>query len=360
MTRSSAREPRLPPRYEVERALGKGGGGEVWAARDRITGGEVAVKVLGEGAHEREALALVREAVALSGVEGLGVPRVLRFGRLAGSRRAYLVRELVEGQSLAERMEAGDDAELLLGALAMATDQVTRLHRALLLHGDLKPANIIVSDAGRATLVDLGLAATWREGGAKPEGLTPRYAAPELFRGAPLTVRAEVFALGATLGELLGAAKGLSPARRAALEAVVLRAAADDAASRYPSADEFASALRRAAGLKPEADAPFGIVWPVVGLDAQSARLSARIAALPRGGGLVLTGPHGSGRTTVLRRAAWSLGVQGASIAWVESPGERAREEIDLELAERASPPGDRAARRGVKRARPERLYSPA
>src|SRR5262245_24630868 len=111
----------LPPRYEPIAPLGKGGGGEVWAVRDRIAGKKVALKTLGEGADEREVLALVREAVALSGVEGLGVPRVLRFGRLprsprdvgtlpsAGSppsaragERPYMVRELVEGDSLAD------------------------------------------------------------------------------------------------------------------------------------------------------------------------------------------------------------------------------------------------------------------
>ena len=57
--------PTLPPRYEPLRPLGKGGGGEVWAVRDRITNRTVALKALGDDADEREGLALVREAVAL-------------------------------------------------------------------------------------------------------------------------------------------------------------------------------------------------------------------------------------------------------------------------------------------------------
>src|SRR3954469_18621708 len=85
----------LPPRYERVRPLGKGGGGEVWAVRDRISGRVVALKALGENGTEREVTALVREAVALSGLEGLGVPRVLRFGRLPRSDRPFMVRELV-------------------------------------------------------------------------------------------------------------------------------------------------------------------------------------------------------------------------------------------------------------------------
>src|SRR6202042_802995 len=82
----------LPPRYAPVAPLGKGGGGEVWSVRDRITGRIVALKALAEDAHEAEVQARVREAVALSGVEGLGVPRVLRFGRLPdgkGGGRSY-------------------------------------------------------------------------------------------------------------------------------------------------------------------------------------------------------------------------------------------------------------------------------
>ena len=72
----------LPHRYEPLAQLGKGGGGEVWAVRDRHSGRKYALKVLAEEATEREMSALVREAVALSGLEGLGVPRVVHFGRL--------------------------------------------------------------------------------------------------------------------------------------------------------------------------------------------------------------------------------------------------------------------------------------
>ncbi|HZF47991.1 MAG TPA: sigma 54-interacting transcriptional regulator [Polyangiaceae bacterium] len=323
----------LPPRYEPLAPLGKGGGGEVWCVRDRITGRTVALKALGEGADEREVMALVREAAALSGVEGLGVPRVLRFGRLPNSERAYLVRELVEGTSLAELIGKGGDPRALLSAIGQAADKLTLLHRALLLHGDLKPANIIVGEDGRATLVDLGLAAAWREGGVKPAGLTPKYAAPELFEGAPLTVRAEVFALGVTIGEALRAGRDRLDAETvSALEQVVAKATAEDPGARYPSADELASALRTAAHLTHDRGASgdgagaaegardrAAMVWPVVGLEATAGRLLAHIAAIRPGSGIVVTGPRGSGRTTLMRRIAWSLGVEGQAVAWIEA-----------------------------------------
>ena len=311
----------LPDRYEPLAQLGKGGGGEVWAVRDRHSARKFALKVLAEESSEREMSALVREAVALSGLEGLGVPRVVRFGRLPRSARPYLVRELVEGQSLEEIMAEGASVRAL-SALVRAADQLTVLHRAGLFHGDVKPANIVVEIGGRATFVDLGLAAPFREGGVQAEGLTPRYAAPELFHGAPLTVRAEVYALGVTLAEIVNESRrsSLNGDVLHALIGVAKRAMLDRPADRYPSVDEFASALRRAAGLGPSSEESADDVglWPVVGIDATSAQLLERVSSLEPGAQLRIVGGVGSGRTALLRRVAWSLGVAGTALAWIE------------------------------------------
>lgn len=311
----------LPSRYEPLACLGQGGGGQVWAVRDRLNGDRYALKVLFDGATENEMAALVREAVALSGLEGLGVPRVVRFGRLPRDGRPFMVRELVDGESLETLMQQADRFEDVLHAIARAADQLTVLHRAGLLHGDVKPANVIVQDRHRATVVDLGLAAPWREGGTRPQGLTPRYAAPELFAGRPLTVRAEVYALGVMLSEALQAAPGaFDVPRRGALLDVAQRAMTEDPSERYPSADEFASALRSAArfsagqrGGSEEAG------WPIVGIDAVSSDLSALVLALGSGQLLRIDGPGGSGRSALLRRIAWSLEMAGRPVAWIDA-----------------------------------------
>jgi len=313
----------MPARYAAVARLGKGGGGEVWAVKDRVTGSELALKVLAEDAGEGEVMALVREAVTLSGLEGLGVPRVLAFGRLPKSKRRYMVRELVEGRSLEEVMESG--AGEWLAPIARAADQLTVLHRAGLLHGDVKPANVIVGEDGTGTLVDLGLATPWREGGARAKGLTPKYAAPELLMGDPLTVRGEVYALGATLGDALQARGGELPsAQRTALSRIAKRATEEDPHARYPSIDELASALKSAAKLETSAfeDAT---AWPVVGVDGAAQTLAASVATLPPGGALAVVGPRRSGRTTLVRRLSWSLGVSGAPVAYVE-PGRTSRD----------------------------------
>ncbi len=310
---------RFPARYEEVSVLGRGGGGQVWAVRDRLTHETVALKALAEGASEREAQALVREAVTLSGLEGLGVPKVLRFGRLPGNRRPYMVRELVEGRSLLSMLEGGDpDPLACLGAIVHAAHQLTGLHRASLLHGDVKPANIIVSANGNATLVDLGLAAPWREAGTRPQGLTPRYAAPELFAGQKVTVRAEIFALGATLLDVLEACKRLDPKVSSNLRVIAERATHPDPSQRHPSTDEIGSAIRHAADI-PElpAQKAVDLAWPVVGVDAAANRLLSQIATLVRGSVLAVTGKHGSGRSVLLRRLAWTLGIEGRDVAWV-------------------------------------------
>ncbi len=331
----------LPPRYEALHRLGQGGGGEVWAVRDRVLGTSCALKVLSKDAGELELAALVREAVALSGLEGLGVPRVLAFGALdeeTKTPRRYMVRELVVGKSLEELFARKERA--WLEPLVSAADQLTALHRAGLLHGDVKPANVIVGSDGRGTLVDLGLAAPWREGGTQARGLTPKYAAPELLAGGPLTVRAEVYALGATLAEGLSrAGAGLPESSRVTLAQVAARGKDDDPQKRYPSTGEIASAMRLAAGLPSvEESAP---AWPVIGMDAAAQKLAVLVGALGDGEAVAIVGESGAGRSTLLRRVAWSLGIEGRRVVLADVPqtGMSPREALALELEDPRTTP---------------------
>ncbi len=313
----------IPPRYEALHRLGQGGGGEVWAVRDRVLGTRVALKVLVKDAGELELVALVREAVALSGLEGLGVPRVLAFGVLDDGRR-YMVRELVEGRSLDEIFDQSrttkSDARDWLEPLAHAADQLTALHRAGLLHGDVKPANVIARPDRKGTLVDLGLAAPWREGGTQARGLTPKYAAPELLTGGALGVRQEVYALAATLAEGLARRGGELPDEaRIALAKVAARGTDDDPQKRFPSTSEMASAMRIAAGLE-ATDVAANAGWPVVGIDGVAQKLAGAVRALGPGDALAVIGERGAGRSTLLRRVAWTLGVEGRHVVLADVP----------------------------------------
>jgi len=305
----------LPERYRPLRVLGKGGGGEVWVVQDAMTGTELALKVLSEDAQSEEEAALVREATALAGLEGLGVPRIVAFGTLGDGRR-YMVREFVPGDSLEELLERG--VAPWLASLAAAADQITVLHQTGLLHGDIKPANIIGGDDGRGTLVDLGLATPWTDASNPPAGFTPKFAAPELFRGAGFTVRTEVYALGMTLGDALARSPGTLHADvRAALTRVATRATEEDPQRRFPSVDEFCIALRSAAADSARRP-PLVLAWPVLGLDAIATDLLTEVAQLESGDVLCIEGPEGSGRSTLARRASWSLGLSGAHVELIE------------------------------------------
>ncbi len=320
----------LPAHLSLVAELGRGGGGEVWEVSDRRSGEHLAFKLLGEGASNEARAALIREAAALSAVEGLGLPRVRGFGRLPRSGRLYLVRDLVPGSSLADLIDAGD-AEASLRALVQAAEQLAVLHRSELLHGDLKPANIIVGDDGQATLVDLGLSARWRDGGARVEGLTPRYAAPELLQGGALTVRCEVFSLGATLLEVLPLVS--DGTRRPALRRVVAGATTSDPNERYPSAHEFASALRAAAGLPPDDVAkPRALEWPVLGIEGISEQILKLARELSLGQRLMLCGPEESGRSLLLRRLGWALGVEGLTARVLDASAASDPAELEQEL----------------------------
>jgi transcriptional regulator with GAF, ATPase, and Fis domain/serine/threonine protein kinase len=312
---SEERVLKFPERYNPVKVLGKGGGGEVWVVRDAMSGVEFALKVLSEGAQSEEHEALVREATALAGLEGLGVPRIVAFGTLDDDRR-YMVREFVPGDSLEDVLEQGQAA--WLESLAAAADQITILHRTGLLHGDIKPGNIIVGDDGRGTLVDLGLATPWTDVGSTPPGFTPKYAAPELFMGGGFTVRTEVYALGMTLGDALARSPGSLPGDvRAALTKVAERATQEDPQRRFPSVDELNIALRTAAADSTRRP-PLALAWPIVGLDVVASDLLTEVAMLESADVLCIQGPAGSGRSTLARRASWNLGLAGAHVHLIE------------------------------------------
>ncbi len=309
----------FPARFELLRPLGRGGGGEVWAARDRATGDEVAIKALHTGFHPSEAEALIRETTMLSGLEGLGFPKVLQLGRAADGR-LFLIRELVQGESFDEVQRR--DPRRALSLLYSAAAALTVVHRAGLLHGDIKPANLIVRPDGEVALVDLGLATALREGGDNTVGLTPHFAAPEVQAGGPLTVQAEIYSLGVVVRDLLadGADAELSEYSSEALDHLVERATHATPNRRFPSADEFAQALAAALGGDVTAFSPPGPPWPVRGFEATAYHFQKALDALGNGETLRVRANPGSGCSTLLRRASWAAALEGRSVAYIDEP----------------------------------------
>jgi serine/threonine-protein kinase PknK len=304
-----------PKRYELRSLLGRGGGGAVWAAFDHFLQQEVAIKVLSGEAGESERNALIREATMLVALEGLGVPQILAFGvapskSSGGHGTHFLVRELVPGRSLAEAIARGPiaDAELLRACLDTA-DQLTTLHRAGILHGDIKPENIILKPDGSGTLVDLGLAVEFGERGALAKGFTPAFAAPELVAGGPLTLRTEVYSLAATLLRVFAHRNLEDSVLVAKVHAICTQSVSRRPSERAPSVDEFAAALR---ALFSEATPAKQILpWPIYGLPQIASDVVRQTSLYRR---IELVGARESGRSALLRRLSWMLGIEGLSV----------------------------------------------
>jgi eukaryotic-like serine/threonine-protein kinase len=197
----------LAGRYQLEKQVGRGGMGTVWQARDTLLGRDVAVKLVDSPAGEqsRAEVRLRREARALGSLSHPQVARVYDLCEADGD--LFIVMELVHGESLAERLarqghlpptEAARIAMLCADALAAA-------HLAGIVHRDVKPSNIMLTDRS-LKIIDFGIAATLEPSDTTATaGLvgTVAYLAPERATGAPATTATDVYSLGVVLYQML-------------------------------------------------------------------------------------------------------------------------------------------------------------
>jgi eukaryotic-like serine/threonine-protein kinase len=197
----------LVGRYRVGALLAAGGMGEVWAARDLLLDRPVAVKVLGGAlaGDGRSAERLRREARAAGRLDHPNIARVLDLGEQDG--RPYLVMELLEGESLAARIDragpmAPAEAARVVAAVA---DALQAAHAAGVVHRDVKPGNVFLTSAGEVKVLDFGIASAAGEPDLTTGDLlgTAAYLAPERALGRPATPAADLYSLGVVLYELL-------------------------------------------------------------------------------------------------------------------------------------------------------------
>lgn len=191
--------------FDILAELGRGSFGQVFLARDRALNREVALKVLREdrvaGAEARERF--LREARLLAQIEHPNVVRLYSIDENGSRLRLSL--ERLSGETLDRRVKrtgALPLAEVTRIGIALC-DALAELHSRGIVHGDLKPANVMQTQDGRIVLLDFGIARgprseVDRREQVVPEG-TPLYMAPEVFDGAVPDHRADLFALGAML-----------------------------------------------------------------------------------------------------------------------------------------------------------------
>ena len=207
--------------YEITSQLGKGGMGEVYQAKDRKLGRDVAIKVLPEEfAKDADRVArFQREAKLLASLNHPNIAAIYGLEESGGTN--FLVLELVEGETLADRIKNGPiPVEESLKLALQIAEALEAAHEKGVIHRDLKPANIKVTPEGKVKVLDFGLAKAFAgeqaelnlsnsptlSNAATQQGVilgTAAYMSPEQAKGKTVDKRADIWAFGCVLFEML-------------------------------------------------------------------------------------------------------------------------------------------------------------
>ena len=263
---------RLADRYSIEDRVAAGGMGAVFRATDDRLGRSVAIKILKEelADDERFVERFRREARAAAALTHPNVANVFDYGEDDG--RPFIVMELVEGRDLSRvlREEGPIEPERARGVAAGVCGALAHAHAAGLVHRDIKPGNIMLTDGDQVKVTDFGIARAVGESTLTATGNvmgTAHYISPEQAAGSAVGPASDIYSLGIVLYEMLTGAVPFTgdspisiamrhvsdpvppPSELAAdvpgdLDDAVARATQKDPDDRYRSADEMAAALR--------------------------------------------------------------------------------------------------------------------
>ena len=226
--------------------LGHGGMGQVFEAQrsDGHYQQRAAIKLLRGWGSEASLALLARERQILASLQHPHIARLIDGGTTPRGR-PYLVMDFVDGQPI--------DVFVKEGALKLAEvlslfegvcEAVGYAHRQLVVHCDIKPANVLVGADGRAMLLDFGIAQLPGQDEAGSQALTPRYASPEQLAGKPAGPASDIYSLGRLLAELLALVQPPAP-RADEWRAITERASAADPEQRYLTVQALLADLRR-------------------------------------------------------------------------------------------------------------------
>ncbi len=264
-------------RYEILEIIGTGAHGRVARAHDPMIGRLVAVKLFPkELAHGEARRRFLQEARVVGQLSHPSIITLHDMGIEESSQTPYLVMEFLDGQPLDRILDKGSIP--FPKACAWAAEVASALgvaHRKGVIHGDVKPANMLITDDGRVKLMDFGMARLASHDSAlTPLAGTPAYWCPEQIVGKPQDARSDLFSLGIVLYEMVtgqrpfdaDSLQGIcsrvlsstplppshaNPSVPAAFDNLVVRCLAKDPAARHASADSLADELYPLARCKP-------------------------------------------------------------------------------------------------------------
>ncbi|AKF84326.1 serine/threonine protein kinase [Myxococcus fulvus 124B02] len=329
-------------RYRIMEFLGRGGAGTVWRAQDLLTG-PVAIKrlhktvedlvrlPLGENtpssaARHELALSLAHEFQTLASVRHPQVISVLDYG-FDAENRPYLAMDLLEDARHLVKAGSHQPLDVQVDLLVQTLQALAYLHRRGIIHRDLKPANVLVA-RGQVKVLDFGLAVGREQVHRAQPGGTPGYLAPELFEDQPPSEVTDLFSVGAMACQMIFGRlpfDGKAPPAPAdfpdALHAVLERMVSKDARKRPRSADEVIAQLCAATRRPLPAESvttreSFLQAARYVGRARELSLLSSVLdaALLGRGGGLLVGGESGVGKSRLLDELRPLALVRGAVV----------------------------------------------
>jgi transcriptional regulator with GAF, ATPase, and Fis domain/serine/threonine protein kinase/tetratricopeptide (TPR) repeat protein len=336
-------------RYKFVRLLGKGAAGSVFLVEDKLLGGRrVALKRIKANVDDLLKAAFEREFAIMASLSLPGVARVFDFGIAEADNDQpggpFYTRTYVGGSPLDLAAQSLDGAGKIR-LIAQIADIIAPLHRVGVIHGDIKPGNVIVDQHGATHLIDFGLARLVdRSPSSIASGGTPSFMAPELLRGEPSSIQAEIYALGVTLWMVLVGGDPFENTGRSAVRAklegflptipahcdqitaaaltVAIRALALNPMDRFPTVDEFRVSLDQIDPSIKTRILPRGFVPPrprghesiLAGLETQINRINSDSQVIPGSEAVLVHGLSGSGKTSLLRELKWRLQLRGFQI----------------------------------------------
>ena len=331
-------------RYLPQRMLGRGGAKEVWLAHDLTLDRPVAIARARAGAAGAEARERMRREARLMARLGDHPNIVTVYDAVQDGEALHIVARFMAGGSLAERLAAAPGGRLEVGDVLRTgrslADALAHAHEHGVVHRDVKPDNVWLGADGSAGLGDFGIAVAAGDPVAGSATGTPYYQAPEQAAGKPPLAQSDLYALGATLWELLCGrppfigpdavallaqhrhAAPEPPSRHAAaiapgLDALILSLLAKRAADRPADAAAVRDALDRLGGAPsvPVAAVPSDRE-PLVGRETELASLHQALDAARDGGVRVVAigGEPGIGKTRIVDEAAAEAGARGAAV----------------------------------------------
>lgn len=337
------------PGYRIQRQIGRGGSARIYLALQHAFGSPVAIKVLSPDASrkEEERKRFLAQATVARALDHPNIVRVVDAGET--DEAAYLVMEYIRGGDLNHNLRGGLHIQNVLAVIKEIAGALGYAHGKGVVHGDVKPENILISEQGTSMLTDFGIAAEpGRVADAGKVRGTPGYMSPEQAAGRGIDGRSDFFSLGVVLHLMLtgrlpfdpespgGVQQGRDrlatlPLQVAAFDGVVQRFLARSPEDRFQSASEIAEALD---GVRTRNAVPNAVVktaavstaeiaalgsrseGPGVGADVRRSSRSRRIGAAGTVLGVLLL----IGAALYLGDDSGSLQRALAAMGWIEHP----------------------------------------